>query len=131
MKTILVDAVYCFLVKGDDGQFGVFKEMHDMLETFPNQKILLTGARDEEIKGYGLDNVPYEYFTLKLNPPKKDPKYFELMRKHYGFGLADVIYFEHNLGAAESARKAGITTYHYDNVQKDLAALKSFIKENL
>lgn len=131
MKTILVDAVYCFLIKGDDGKFWVFKELYDMLETFPNRKILLTGARDEEIEGYGLDNVLYEYFTLKMDPKKSDPKYYELMLKHFGLTAGDVVYFEHNIDAVESARAVGITTYHYDNVKKDLGGLKKFIAENL
>lgn len=43
MKTILVDAVNAFVIKGG----GVFKEMHDLLETFENRKIILTGANDE------------------------------------------------------------------------------------
>ena len=46
MKTILVDAIHAFVIKGE----GIFKEMHDLLETFENQKILLTGANDDETK---------------------------------------------------------------------------------
>jgi len=37
MKTILVDAVHALIVEKKDG-FGVFKEMHDVLEIFKNQK---------------------------------------------------------------------------------------------
>jgi len=46
MKTILVDAVQVFIIKGE----GIFKEMYDLLETFPNKKIILTGANDEQFK---------------------------------------------------------------------------------
>jgi hypothetical protein len=74
MKTILVDAVDAFVVEEDDGTFKVFKEMKDLLDSFENRKILLTGANEEGFKKYGLDNVPYEVFTLKHDPEKTDPK---------------------------------------------------------
>ena len=49
------------------------------------------------------------------------------------FSLApeDVIYFEHNLEAVESAKSRGIKTFHYDKEKKDLESLKVFIKSNL
>ena len=56
MKTILVDAVYCFVIE-EGGGFKIFKEMYDLLETFPNRKILLTGANDEQFKKFGLDKI--------------------------------------------------------------------------
>ncbi len=56
MKTILVDAIDGLIFK--DGT--IFQEMLDMLETFPNHKIVLTGANDEEFKKFKLDQVPYE-----------------------------------------------------------------------
>jgi hypothetical protein len=55
MKTILVDAVDAFVIEGE----GIFKEMHDLLETFPNRTIILTGANDEQLKKVGLDKMPY------------------------------------------------------------------------
>lgn len=73
MKTILVDAVDAFVIEGK----GVFTEMYDLLETYPNRKIILTGANDEQFKEFGLDTMPYEVFTLKHNPEKTDPKYYE------------------------------------------------------
>jgi len=69
MKTILVDAVDCFVIEGK----GIFQEMHDLLESFPNRKIILTGANDEQLKEFGLDRMPYEVFTLKHNPEKTNP----------------------------------------------------------
>ncbi len=72
MKIILVDAVDAFVIESE----GIFKEMHDLLETFPNRKIILTGANDEQFKEFGLDKMPYEVFTLKHNPEKTNPKYF-------------------------------------------------------
>ena len=53
MKTILVDAVDAFIIEGQ----GVFKEMHDLLETFPNRKIILTNADYESTNKYGLNDV--------------------------------------------------------------------------
>lgn len=130
MKTILVDAVYCFVIE-DKGTFRVFKKMHDLLETFPNPKIILTGANDEQFKKFGLDKMPYEVFTLKHNPEKTDPKYYEAMLEHFGLSKDDVVYFEHNENAVKSAQSIGIKTYHYDPDKKDLKAIKDFLTENL
>jgi len=126
MKTILVDAVDALVIEGQ----GVFKEMHDLLETYPNRKIILTGANDEQFKEFGLDKMPYEVFTLKHSPEKTDPKYFETMLEYFGLSKDDVIYFEHNPEAVESARSVGITSYYYDPNKKDLKALKSFLDKS-
>lgn len=130
MQTILVDAVDAVVIESE-GTFKIFKEMHDLLETFPNRKIILTGANDEQFKKFGLDDMPYEVFTLKHNPEKIDPKYYEIMLKHFGFSKDDVIYFEHNPEAVKSAQSVGVKTYHYDPDKKDLGALKDFLTENL
>ncbi|MBS3157250.1 alpha/beta hydrolase [Candidatus Woesearchaeota archaeon] len=129
MKTILVDAVDAFVIEGE-GSFKIFKEMHDLLEKFPNRKIILTGANDEQFKKFGLDKMPYEVYTLKHNPEKTDPKYFEIMLKHFGLSKDNVIYFEHNSQAVKSAESIGIKSYHYDPKKKDLKALKEFLDEN-
>lgn len=126
MKTILVDAVDAFIIE-DKGDFKIFKEMHDLLETFPNRKIILTGANDEQFKKFGLDKTPYEVFTLKHNPEKTDSKYYETMLKHFGLSKDDVVYFEHNPEAVKSAQSIGIKTYYYDPDKKDLKALKDFL----
>ncbi|MBP9715427.1 MAG: hypothetical protein KBD52_03005 [Candidatus Pacebacteria bacterium] len=130
MKTILVDAVDCFIIE-KDGEFIIFQDMSNLLETYPNRKIILTGAPDEKIKLYGLDKVPYKYFTLKQNPPKSDGEYYKTMLKNLNLDLDDTIYFEHNPKAVESAQSVGIKTYFYDNDKKDLVSLKKFLDENL
>ena len=130
MKTILVDAADGFVIETANG-FQIFKEMHDLLETFSNRKIILTGANDEQFKKFGLDKMPYEVFTLKHNPEKTDPKYFETILEHFGLSKDDVIYFEHNPEAVKSAESVGIKSYYYDPEKKDLVALKSFLTENL
>ncbi len=130
MKTILVDAVYTFVIE-NDGIFKLFKQMYDLLETFPNRKIILTGANDEQFKKSNLDKMPYEVFTLKHNPEKTDPKYYKAMLEHFGFNKNDVIYFEHDENAVKSAQSVGIKTYNYDSEKKDLIALKDFLMENL
>lgn len=130
MKTILVDAVDGFVIKTENG-FQIFKEMHDLLKTFPNRKIILTGANDEQYKKFGLEKMPYEVFTLKHNPEKTDPKYFEIMLQNFGLNKDKVVYFEHNPEAVKSAESVGIKSYYYDPENKDLVALKSFLTENL
>src|SRR3989344_6480560 len=130
MKIILVDAVDAFVIENEN-TFNIFKEMHDLLETFENRKIILTGANDEQFKKFGLDNMPYEIFTLKHNPEKIDPKYYELMLKHFDLSKDDVVYFEHNLEAVKSAQSVGIKTYYYDSEKQDLSTLKDFLSENV
>ncbi len=127
MKTILVDAVDCFVSPGGK----VFEEMFSLLETYENRKIILTGANDEQFKKFGLDKMPYEVFTLKHDPEKTDPTYFEKMLTHFELTKDDVIYFEHNHEAVNSAKSLGITSWFYDNDKKDLVALKAFLDANL
>ena len=127
MKTILVDAVNAFV----DENGNIFQAMHDLLETFPNRKIILTGANDEQFQKFGLDKMPYEVFTLKHNPEKTEPKYYTTMLKHSGLSANDVIYFEHNIDAIKSAESVGIKTHYYDNDKKDLESLKKFLEHNL
>lgn len=130
MKTILVDAVYAFVVETENG-FAIFEPMRALLDTLPHRKIILTGADDEQFKVFGLGNMPYEVFTLKHQPEKTDPAYYEKMLEHFQLDKADVVYFEHNAEAVKSAQSVGITTYHYDNEKKDLGALQDFLKTNL
>ena len=127
MKTILVDAVDCFV--SDEGQ--IFNAMHELLESYQNNKIILTGANDEQYKKFGLDKMPYKVFTLKHDPEKTDPRYFEMMLESFNLQKDNVIYFEHNPKAVESAQSIGIITYFYDNDKKDLESLKSFIDSSL
>ena len=127
MKTILVDAINAFILKDE----GIFNEMYKMLEQYPNKKIILTGANDEQMEKFGLNDMPYEIFTLKHNPEKTDPNYFKIMLKHFNLSADDVVYFEHNEAAVKSAQSVGINTFHYDKDAKDLEALKKFIDESL
>jgi len=127
MKTILVDAVDCFV--SDTGV--IFEEMYQLLESYDNRKIIVTGANDEQFRIFGLEKMPYEVFTLKHDPEKTDPKYFQTLLEKYGLDKNQVIYFEHNPKAVESARSVGITSYLYDNEKKNLESLKSFIDSNL
>lgn len=106
MKTILVDAVNTFVIWGK----GVYPPMFDLLEKYPNRKIILTNANDEQMVPFGLTNLPYELFTLKHNPDKTDPKYFKEMLAHFNLKTDDVIYFEHNPEAVKSAQSVGITS---------------------
>jgi len=129
MKTILVDAVHCFVIE-KDGSFGIFEDMHKLLDSFSNRKIILTGANDEQFKKFGLDNMPYEVFTLKHNPEKSNPTYYEKILQHFALDKDSVIYFEHDENAVNSAQVVGIKTYHYDNDKKDLVTLKKFLMEN-
>lgn len=127
MKTILVDAIHGLI----DTEGNVFEEMHKLLEEFPNRKIILTGADYEATNQYRLNDAPYEVFTLKHDPEKTDPRYYEMMLEHFGLRAEDVVYFEHGEEAVRSAESAGIKTYFYDAEKKDLESLKTFLIDNL
>ncbi len=127
MKTILVDAIGAFVIKGE----GISKPMHRLLESYPNRKIILTSANDEQKKEHGLNDMPYELFTLNHNPEKTDPKYYEMFLEQFSLDPQDVIYFEHKQAAVESAQSVGIKTFFYDSEKKDLTALRTFLDKNL
>lgn len=105
--------------------------MQNLLETFPNRKIILSGADDKQFKVYGLDNMPWEVFTLKHNPEKADPEYYKNMLNHFGLSDNDVVYFEHDPDAVKSAESVGIKTYYYNKDKRDLASLKTFLLANV
>jgi HAD superfamily hydrolase (TIGR01509 family) len=127
MKTILVDAINAFI----DKETGIFKEMHELLEQYPNPKIILTGANDEQMDMFSLNDMPYELFTLKHDPEKTDPEYYKRMLNKFGLTSEEVVYFEHSEEAKKSAESVGIVTHFYDKEKKDLDSLKVFLDENL
>lgn len=127
MKTILVDAINGFVL--EDGT--IFEDMYKLLEQYPNKKIVLTGANDEQFKHFGLDKLPYPVFTLKHDPEKTDPAYYKKLLEDYELQASDVIYFEHSQEAVDSAKSVGINTYFYDHTKEDLDALKNFLDANL
>jgi len=129
MKIILVDAVYTFIRETPEG-FKIFEPMREMLDEFPNKKIILTSAGNEKFEMYGLDKMPYEVFTLTHNPEKDDPEYYKKMLSHFNLKSEQVVYFEHSPKAVESARSVGIKTYHWDS-EKPLRDLNIFLENSL
>ena len=127
MKTILVDAVDAFVVETNEG-FKIYEPLQKMLDDFPNTKIILTGANDEQLKKFGLDKMPYEVFTLKHDPEKTSPEYYKKMLGYFNLKPEDVVYFEHNPEAVKSAQSVGIKTHYWDNEKKPLRELSIFLE---
>jgi FMN phosphatase YigB (HAD superfamily) len=125
IKTILVDAMDGLVV---DGQ--VDQKMKEILDSFPNRKIILTNANAEQREEF-LPNMPYEMFSLDHSPNKTDGGYYEKMLDHFDLKAEDCIYFEHNKDAVAKAKELGIRGYHFDHEERDLAKLEEFLKENL
>lgn len=125
MKTILVDAWNTFVTEN-----GINKELNVLLDTFSNPKIILTNANEQERVSLGIVNMPYPVFSLDHNPDKTDKTYFEKMLAYYNLKPNNVVYFEHNPNAVNSAISVGITTYHFKK-NEDLQHLASFLKKNL
>ncbi len=127
LKTILVDAVNTFVIKNE----GINQEMYELLESYPNPKIIVTNADAEQIEEFGLHTMPYPVFSMAHKPDKTDPAYFETLRSTYYIGSSSLVYFEHNPEAVKSAKSVGITSYWYDPEKKDLVALKEFLDSSL
>lgn len=127
MKTILVDAINTFVIKGQ----GIDQEIFDLLESFPNRKIVLTNATEERMEEPDFAEVPYEIFSLYNDPSKTDPDYFTMMLSHLMLSADEVVYFEHNPEAVKSAESVGIKTYYFDPEKRDILALKDFLETNL
>lgn len=126
MKVILVDAIHTFFIK----DHGVFHEMHELLEMYPNRKIILTNADQGQIMQLGMNHLPYELFTLQHDPEKSDPRYYRIMLARFSLHPEDVLYVEHGEDAVKSARAVGILTHHYDCEKKDLVSVKAFLDAN-
>lgn len=127
MKTILVDAYNNFVCENT----WTNKEMQKMLDIFEDRKIILTNSNEEEKIRFGIVNIPYEVFSLEHNPNKTDPIYYKKMLEKFDLKINDIVYFEHNLEAVNSAKSLWINTFYYDKDKKDLESLEIFLKNNL
>ena len=127
MKTILVDAINTFVINGQ----GIDQEIFDLLEAFPNRKIVLTNASKEHLEYEDFSRVPYEIFTLQNNPSKSSPDYYLKMFKYFGLKSQEVIYFEHNPDAIKSSESVGIKTHYFDPEKRDVTSLDRFLRSEL
>lgn len=125
MKTILVDAWNTFVTEE-----GIHLELKNLLDSYPNQKIIVTNANSEECIKFGIINMPYKVFSLEHNPNKTDANYFVKMLQHFNLETKDVVYFEHNAEAVFSAKSIGITTFHFNKLDS-LNNLTIFLNSNL
>jgi len=126
MKIILVDAYNTFIINK-----WINQEMYELLEKFPNKKIILTNADKEKQQELGLVNLPYEMFTQNFNPMKSDVAYYKNFFDKYNLSIDEVLYFEHNDDAVNIAKSFWIKTYHYDKDVKDLKKLQKFLEDNI
>lgn len=123
MKTILVDAIHVLLSEG-----GVLNaDMYQLLESYPNPKIVVTGANKEQAQKYGLDRCPYPVFTCEHNPEKSEPEYFKILMREYQLKATDIVYFDHTPQAISSAGRVGISTFLFNAEVNDILALKAFL----
>ena len=125
MKTILVDAWNTFVTEE-----GINLDLKKLLDSYLNNKIILTNATEEELVKFGIVNMPYPVFSLAHNPNKTDANYFVKMLQHFNLKTEDVVYFEHNVDAVTSAKSIGISTFHYNKLEK-LDYLTTFLNSNL
>lgn len=127
MKTILVDAVNTLIIPHQ----WIDNQLLSLLDSYQNPKIILTNANHEQMRAYGLDNMPYDVFSLHHNPDKINPTYYTTMLAFYNLAPDNVVYFEHNIDAVQSAIGVGINTFHYNTNTKDLHNLKHFLDTHI
>ena len=127
MKVILVDAINTLIIPDK----GMYEPLLKVLEDYPNRKIVLTGANNEEFIQHGLDKIPYEVFTLKHNPEKSNPSYYKILLEQFDLVVEDLVYIEHNLEAIHSAESLNIKAFHYDKDLKDVNKLTQFLEINI
>jgi FMN phosphatase YigB (HAD superfamily) len=127
MKVILVDAINTLIIPGK----GMYEPLLKILDGYPNRKIVLTGANNEEFTQHGLDKIPYEVFTLKHNPEKSNPNYYKILLEQFDLAAEDLVYIEHNLEAIRSAESLNIKVFHYDKDLKDINKLNQFLEINI
>ena len=129
MKTLLIDAVNTFIIKGE----WIDQNIYQIIQQYPDiQNIIVTNADYQQDNLFGLCDMPYPVFTGKKNPHKSDPSYYQLLYKTHNLNPQDIIYIEHNIDAIKSAQQNGINkTYHFDPLQKNYDKLDQFLKNHL
>ena len=127
MKVILVDAINTLVIPNE----GVYEPLLKILDSYPNRKIVLTGANNEEFIQHGLDKLPYEVFTLRHDPEKSNPNYYKILLEQFDLAVEDLIYIEHNMEAIRSAESFNIKVFHYDKDLKDINKLNKFLELNI
>ena len=127
MKVILVDAINTLVIPNE----GVYESLLKILDNYPNRKIVLTGANNEEFIQHGLDKLPYEVFTLRHDPEKSNPNYYKILLEQFDLAVEDLIYIEHNMEAIRSAESLNIKVFHYDKDLKDINKLNQFLELNI
>jgi FMN phosphatase YigB (HAD superfamily) len=126
-KIILVDAIHTLIIPDK----GIYDPLFNLLETYSNRKIVLTGANDKEFSEHGLDKISYEVFSLKHNPEKSDPNYYKTLFEKLDLAVETLVYIEHNLEAVHSAESLNINVFHYNKDLRDINKLNEFLKINI
>jgi FMN phosphatase YigB (HAD superfamily) len=57
-----------------------------------------------------LSGYDFDFFTLENSPSKTDSRYFTTLLKNYSLQPDQVVYFDHQLPALESARSVGVSS---------------------
>ena len=125
MKPILVDAWNTFVTKD-----GINNELKRLLDNYPNKKIIVTNANDNELITFGIINMPYPVFSLSHKPNKTNPEYFKQLFLKYRLSRDSVVYFEHNEEAIKSAKSLSIKSF-WQKPNTPLDQLKLFLDSNL
>lgn len=126
MKTILVDAWNTFVTESWMNQ-----DLYKFLEKYENPKIIVTNANEEQKKKLGIVGMPYPVFSLAHKPDKVDPVYFWNLIEKFWLNSRNIVYFEHNIDAVNSAKMLGIETFHYQKWEDNISELKIFFEKNL
>lgn len=127
MKTLLIDAAHTSISATGE----LLTDVLDLVASYDNPKLVVTNANPEEAKQYKLNTLPYGVYSLNHEPDKTDPLYFERLMDEFGLEPEDIVYFEHTPAAVKAAQSLKITSYHFDEIKRDIEALKAFLDANL
>jgi leucyl-tRNA synthetase/ADP-ribose pyrophosphatase YjhB (NUDIX family) len=125
VDTILIDAVFCLINKTESGM-SLNQELFDYLERLPQRKIVVTNAKDQNLVTIKqLVGDKFEVFSLRFDPEKTDPKFYETMIKNLSIDTSSTIYFDHNTDNLKSAKSNGIHCFQYTSNQQAISTLKT------
>ena len=127
ITTILCDLIGTFA----DKKGNIYQDINELLKTFPQQKILLTSATNQQLKEFKLTNMPYPIYTTEHTIEKNSPEYYKKLLKQFNLTPQEVIYIERKPEAIETAKQLGIKTIEFNAEDRDINIVKKLLLEYL
>jgi leucyl-tRNA synthetase len=127
-QTILVDAINTLFIKQEDG-LVLNTELADYLNYLDAQKIIVTNAKDEILTKLEelIKDYSWKIFSLKFNPEKTSPEFYQIAIKELNLDVTNTIYFDHLPANLEAAKYNNINCFQYLNNKQAIELVNDFI----